>query len=862
MNLPPLRLSIVIPVHDGGAHIRRCLEALASSTRPPDEVIVVDDASSDDSGDQARRRGARVVRLEGQSRGPAFARNRGVEIAQGDVLVFLDADVAVHPDTLAHVERYLTEHPELSALFGSYDADPPAHGLVSRYKNLLHHYVHQHSSRRAFTFWTGCGAIRRDVFVSLGGFDESCLAIEDIELGARLRRAGHQAWLCPDVQVTHLKHWTFASLLRSDIRDRAIPWTRLVLRGGHVAADLNLDAKSRLSAVATWIALMLLVMGLWIPVAWVGALLAVMMVGALNADLYRFFARRGGLAFAVGAGGLHVCYLAYSSLVFILIAGPAWLARHGLALVLLVTLVKGLAWSIIVPPWHAPDEISHFIYGQAIARFGTNRIEPNTWLPYEIGRLWVLIQAQQVRYQPVALDLSDRTSIAEQITLLDDPAIKHTYGDYDGGGFASTRRFLSFHPPLYFAALAVVQGVLEGSSILVRILANRWLSVLLGLVTVTSAYAAGRQLWPGQDRWALLLATLVSFQPMNTFCTAIISNQALEIALFSAVLLTSLYAMRGGMTWRRGLVLGFLVGLGLLTKISFLSVLPLMGLLFVWEAVRLGLKGARGWRALWPWVSVALIPALLSAWWYKDAVLSGGDALVSTFGATAEQPSVGLLPYLLHYGWLTIYRRVLDMYWGNFGWLDTPLPGSLLVLLTWATVITVWSVTWWLLRQATFRARQGKIVQIFTVFFSGCATLTIVAFYTYVDFRMARDLGGQFFIQGRYYLPAVVGQMVWLALGLAWPAPSRLRRTWAWLIGVGMVALNLYALVGVVAPRYYGAGDLLTLLERATVLQPVSLTVLLVILAALVALTGALVAALWGAFAQQAEQANLPAMTS
>ena len=104
--------------------------------------------------------------------------------------------------------------------------------------------------------------------------------------------------------------------------------------------------------------------------------------------------------------------------------------------------------------------------------------------------------------------------------------------------------------------------------------------------------------------------------------------------------------------------------------------------------------------------------------------------------------------------------------------------------------------------------------------------------------------------------------MVWLALGLGWPAPSRLRRKWAWLIGVGMVALNLYALVGVVAPRYYGAGDLLTLLERATVLQPVSLTVLLVILAALVALTGALVAALWGAFAQQAEQANLPAMTS
>ena len=324
-----MRLSAIIPVHNGGAAFERCLEAVATSTRPPDEIIVVDDGSTDGSGDLARQRGARVTRLDGQPHGPAFARNRGAEMAQGEVLLFLDADVTVHHDALARMERCLSEKPELAALFGSYDTNPPAVGLVTRYKNLLHHYVHQHSQREASTFWSGCGAIRREVFDDIGGFDERFVraSVEDIELGGRLRRAGHRVWLCPDVQVTHLKRWTLASLLRTDVFDRAIPWTRLILRQSHLPSDLNLDIGSRLSAVASWTALAFLVTGFCWPWMGVGAALALATVGALNADLYRFFARQGGLGFALGAAALHLFYLLYSSLTFALIALAEWLKR-------------------------------------------------------------------------------------------------------------------------------------------------------------------------------------------------------------------------------------------------------------------------------------------------------------------------------------------------------------------------------------------------------------------------------------------------------------------------------------------------------------------------------------------------------
>jgi glycosyltransferase involved in cell wall biosynthesis len=325
-----MEISVIIPVYNGGDALRCCLEALAASKRFPDEVIVVDDASTDGSGDLARRHGAQLVRLDGLPRGPAFARNRGAEIAQGDVLVFLDADVTVHADTLVHIEQYLGKHPEIAALFGSYDDDPPARGLATRYKNLLHHYVHQRGRREAFTFWAGCGAVRREAFTALGGFDEGYArpAIEDIELGVRLRRAGRRVWLCPDVLVTHLKQWTFVSLLRADIFDRAIPWTRLILRDGHLPTDLNLDRKSRWSAATAWAALVSLVLGFWFPWAWLGTLGGLLALGGLNVDLYHFFARKGGLGFAVGAAGLHVLYLLYSSLTFVLIAVSNWLAQR------------------------------------------------------------------------------------------------------------------------------------------------------------------------------------------------------------------------------------------------------------------------------------------------------------------------------------------------------------------------------------------------------------------------------------------------------------------------------------------------------------------------------------------------------
>ena len=246
------KISVIIPVHNSAAMLKQCLAAVASSDFTKYECIVVDDSSADNSTEVAREYGARVIELKGGPYGPAFARNRGVEAAEGEFVYFIDSDVVIMPDTLSKVAQSFEDFPEYDALFGSYDESPGDGQFLSIYKNLSHHYVHQQANREGHTFWTGCGAIRRDVFLELGGFNTQRYprpSIEDIELGVRLRVAGHRILVNKDIQVKHLKRWTLLNLLKTDVLDRAIPWTLLILHERNLPNDLNLNQSQRLSAL-------------------------------------------------------------------------------------------------------------------------------------------------------------------------------------------------------------------------------------------------------------------------------------------------------------------------------------------------------------------------------------------------------------------------------------------------------------------------------------------------------------------------------------------------------------------------------------------------------------------------------------
>ena len=314
-------VSVIVPAYNAEATLDRCLSAIGDSLAAGDECIVVDACSTDGTREVAAAHEARLLSLE-QRQGPAGARNGGAREAIGEVLFFVDSDVELRNDTLERIARHF-EHSGTDAVFGSYDDEPSDPGLVSRYKNLFHHFIHQTSEREANTFWGGCGAIRRSVFLEVGGFDERYTepSIEDIELGYRLREAGHSIVLDRKVQAKHLKRWTFVSLVRTDIRCRGIPWCRLWQRRGEMPKDLNTRGHHRISTMLVYLVLVSLLFALGAGVlgsrraAWGGLLLALVFLAtavSLNLDLYKFFARKSGAWFAIRAIPLHLAYYLYS----------------------------------------------------------------------------------------------------------------------------------------------------------------------------------------------------------------------------------------------------------------------------------------------------------------------------------------------------------------------------------------------------------------------------------------------------------------------------------------------------------------------------------------------------------------------
>jgi GT2 family glycosyltransferase len=314
-----LTVSVIMPVRRGDEAFRLCLRAVTAAQPAPDEVIVVLDGADEEAGSFAQSLSACLARTLVQS-GPAAARNLGARVATGEILFFVDADVLVPANAVGLVLaafRGTQPDPEVAAVFGSYDDLPAAPNFLSQYKNLLHHYVHQHGREDASTFWAGCGAIRRDVFLSLGGFDERYgqPCIEDIELGYRLRAEGHRIRLIKSLRAKHLKRWSVRSLLQSDLFARALPWSDLILRTGFVD-DLNVDLRGRISVgLACALPLLLLAALRFLVLFWIALAVGLALLG-LNASLYRFFWQKRGLWFALGAVAWHWFYFLYSGVAF------------------------------------------------------------------------------------------------------------------------------------------------------------------------------------------------------------------------------------------------------------------------------------------------------------------------------------------------------------------------------------------------------------------------------------------------------------------------------------------------------------------------------------------------------------------
>ncbi|MBI4317754.1 MAG: glycosyltransferase family 2 protein [Chloroflexi bacterium] len=213
-----MKLSVVIPTHNRRELLREVLDALARQTHPASrfEVVVVADGSEDGTMEMLRNLqlpyGLRSY-WQRQS-GVARARNRGIEEAAGDIVLFIDDDVIPLPDLVEEHVRW-HEGDDNAVVIGRVSPPPRSKrpGWSKWEEQLLERHFETLAQKRRRTtarhVYSGNFSVRRRHLVSVGGFDESMTRAEDIDLGYRLERGGLHFCFNPKANGIHCGYQSY-----------------------------------------------------------------------------------------------------------------------------------------------------------------------------------------------------------------------------------------------------------------------------------------------------------------------------------------------------------------------------------------------------------------------------------------------------------------------------------------------------------------------------------------------------------------------------------------------------------------------------------------------------------------------------
>lgn len=223
-----MRISLVIPTHNRMNLLRRCLKAAVRQDYPDYEVIVADDGSTDETGSMVQQEfpQVRLIRQE-PNRGPAAARNRGIEAASGAVIAFTDDDCLLPLNFLSRLAEGYRKYPDVAGVGGYLEApdDLVRTNPFARYEAYVTHRVYHAGSEEylggfeCMAGGTNSMSYRASVLQEIGGFDESFpyAAGEDADLKWRIVQRGYRLLYVP-VKVVHMQPYTFRAFWRQHQR--------------------------------------------------------------------------------------------------------------------------------------------------------------------------------------------------------------------------------------------------------------------------------------------------------------------------------------------------------------------------------------------------------------------------------------------------------------------------------------------------------------------------------------------------------------------------------------------------------------------------------------------------------------------
>jgi len=446
--------------------------------------------------------------------------------------------------------------------------------------------------------------------------------------------------------------------------------------------------------------------------------------------------------------------------------------RKTLALLLALSITRGVLYSAVTPPWQAPDEPDHFQYAAFLVhyhRFPTRQdVATEEWLQTQVHA-----------------SMQEFGFWARRAHTLAPPALEEEY------------RAATGHPPLYYLLSALLLAPLSHCDLIIQLHALRLGSVLLGTLTVLVAYLTAQALFPEDVSWQLAVPIFVAFLPMHTFITSSVNNDSLAELLASLVIYSLLRILKGDLSWRRVVSIACLLASGLLTKRTTAFAIPLAALTILLYCLRakppklaLTSKPSRcplRWlrqRPVWLLIASAIG---LGLWTLTRVPFYYFHLLLQP----QRYAPAALRAYAL------FFALTFASFWANFGWMNVPLD------LGWYAALAVFSLLA-LGGLGLFTVRVVRGIETLETWQRRAWLMLLLA----VVFIFAQTFGLMIVRgippQGRYLFPALIPLAVFFTLGLREWVPARHRSLFPLALVLGLFVLDSVSLCCYIIPHFYG----------------------------------------------------------
>jgi hypothetical protein len=475
----------------------------------------------------------------------------------------------------------------------------------------------------------------------------------------------------------------------------------------------------------------------------------------------------------------------------------------------LVASLSAACWSVITPPFQAPDEPSHFSYAQHLAETGSLP-ESNTELPVNVETVLSGLNHEQVTFHPEAKTIASRS---EQEQLQADLALPLSRSRPGGAGVASSE------PPLYYALETIPYYIGSPGTLLDQLELMRLLSALMAGLSAMCVFLFVRELLPATP-WAATVGGLsAALFGLLGFTSGAVTPDAMLCTVSCAIFYCLARAFRRGLTAKAAVALGLLIAIGFLTKVNFLGLVPgiVLGLVVLaFRGVRDGANSDGSRHAFGP-MALAMVIGLSPVCAYAlDNVLNGHHALgivsSAAHSVTGDLSGLGGLAADAAYLWQFYLPRLPGMHryftgisttrqlWlarevGLYGWLDTSFPQWVLeIALISVTAIAILALRSLITCRTAIRGHLPELVVYITI----CLGLMVLLGQ---DAHL-QGLSEPGWAQPRYLLPLLpMGALIVAS------AARGAGRRWGPTVGTLMVVLflshDIFSQLLVIA-RFYG----------------------------------------------------------